>query len=1119
MLRASRVLPILVVGVLVCGAAHAAVTIGPGDINETEHDMAGGGFVCVDLVNPATLPAGTYSASAFSYRFAGAGTIQPFVAVAGGDSYTPVALGDAVTLGGASDWTTSAFGGLDTFTLASDTAVYAGFYRSEGFPCPIGFGDNTGSSYLHYDGADAPGLGTPLSGGSAGTWARTYDFSITVEPSALTANVWTGALNTSWGTPGNWTDNSVPDGAGSAVMFSDTDAGPTVDLGSASHTVGRITFNGNVPMTVQASGTPAPGTLVLDNSGGAVVVAVTGSHAISAPVQLNGNLMVMTGAASDQLEISGPIGDNGAGMRLTAQGAGKLILSAPNTYTGGTALSGGTLQLSGTGTLGSLDAALTVNGGLLDLNGTAQGVGNLWGGGGSIVNNADGTTATLTIGNGDATGGTCNTVIADHTAGSGTVALVKTGSGTLTLTALSSYSGGTTVNAGTLQGGGGSYKSVVGTGLLTVNPGATFAAVNYSPTGDIGTTVSMRINGGTVDTGGWWVYSRSLELSGGQVLVPSSNPLAFIIDIAPSNTDDIIVNPAGTTPATATLGGLSMDSRQLTAGDRHYVQVNVVSDPAGGVGLTVPGRISDAGANGWGGSGPMSLVKTGSGTMELTGTGTYTGSTTVANGTLRLTNPGSLSTSTIALDSANASRLQLNAPASGDSWTLGKPVSGGSDNATVEKIGAGTVIFAGQSTYSGATIVTAGTLKLPPGAPSAPISGSLQVWLDATDVAGTGSNPADGDSVATWVNKIAGGAAFANPGNGTSNPTYSTSSLLGTLPPGKPALHFAASGPQMLTYSGGDLSGPITIFYVGGMTGGTNQRLMGSITSNFLLGYWGGNMDSNYWNRGNLGHGPVDTNAHLWSSWLNTDGSYSSYRVDNIGGEATIDSGTGGSGPGVIALGGGNIGYGEFSDGDISEVLIYNTALSDADRQAVEAYLQSKWFGTGGNNVLPITTPLKVAKDGTFDLNGGSQQIGSLADGADGGGVVTNSGSTNSVLTVDGPASTAFGGTLADGATNKLALVKAGDGALTLSGTNTYSGGTTVSGGTLEILAADSLPPGASLTIGAGGAVVLSGGLGAAGAGVSGSAAVAAVPEPGTTTFLGAGTLAGLALWLCRRKP
>ena len=45
----------------------------------------------------------------------------------------------------------------------------------------------------------------------------------------------------------------------------------------------------------------------------------------------------------------------------------------------------------------------------------------------------------------------------------------------------------------------------------------------------------------------------------------------------------------------------------------------------------------------------------------------------------------------------------------------------------------------------------------------------------------------------------------------------------------------------------------------------------------------------------------------------------------------------------------------------------------------------------------------------------------------------------------------AFGGTIANGTSDTLALVKTGSGLQILSGTNTYSGGTTISGGTLSI--------------------------------------------------------------------
>ena len=53
-------------------------------------------------------------------------------------------------------------------------------------------------------------------------------------------------------------------------------------------------------------------------------------------------------------------------------GDGTLTLAAANTYTGGTTVNEGTLQLSGSGTLGGVSGATTVAGATLDLGGTTQ---------------------------------------------------------------------------------------------------------------------------------------------------------------------------------------------------------------------------------------------------------------------------------------------------------------------------------------------------------------------------------------------------------------------------------------------------------------------------------------------------------------------------------------------------------------------------------------------------------------------------------------------------------------------------------------------------------------------------------------------------------------------------
>src|SRR5204863_830327 len=74
----------------------------------------------------------------------------------------------------------------------------------------------------------------------------------------------------------------------------------------------------------------------------------------------------------NNVTLASPVGGNGAGQ-LTKAGAGKLIMSANNTYTGGTNITGGSLQIgnnsSGSGSLGP--GNITIGAGTsLDINRT-----------------------------------------------------------------------------------------------------------------------------------------------------------------------------------------------------------------------------------------------------------------------------------------------------------------------------------------------------------------------------------------------------------------------------------------------------------------------------------------------------------------------------------------------------------------------------------------------------------------------------------------------------------------------------------------------------------------------------------------------------------------------------
>ena len=155
---------------------------------------------------------------------------------------------------------------------------------------------------------------------------------------------------------------------------------------------------------------------------------------------------------------------------------------------------------------------------------------------------------------------------------------------------------------------------------------------------------------------------------------------------------------------------------------------------------------------------------------------------------------------------------------------------------------------------------------------------------------------------------------------------------------------------------------------------------------------------------------------------------------------------------------------------------------------------------------------------GLFDLAGLSPTIGGLSGGS--GGLIANlSGATNSTLTVSQSGSSLFGGTLADGPTNTLALALTGGGELVLAGTDTYSGGTTVEAGTLAIASNTALPDGSSLIVGAGGTFLFdpSAAFAPASASAVSPQGAAAVPEPAAGALLVAAAMAGLIGWRRRR--
>jgi fibronectin-binding autotransporter adhesin len=212
------------------------------------------------------------------------------------------------------------------------------------------------------------------------------------------------------------------------------------------------------------------GTLRLTTAGAlgggpAMVVGAPGVEAGSATVDLYGNNTAVTslagapvgaitnfGFAAATLTVAvpaassatyaGTIADGYYQVGLSLSGSGTEVLAGPNTYSGGTIVDSGVLQIGNSAALGN--GGLAADGGTLDLAGYSVAVPSFSGAAGVLVNSASGSAATLSFDQFSAT--EFDGSIRD---GAGTTAILLNG-GTLALGGTNTYTGGTTVESGEL---------------------------------------------------------------------------------------------------------------------------------------------------------------------------------------------------------------------------------------------------------------------------------------------------------------------------------------------------------------------------------------------------------------------------------------------------------------------------------------------------------------------------------------------------------------------------------------------------------------------------------------------------------------------------------------------
>ncbi len=134
---------------------------------------------------------------------------------------------------------------------------------------------------------------------------------------------------------------------------------------------------------------------------------------------------------------------------------------------------------------------------------------------------------------------------------------------------------------------------------------------------------------------------------------------------------------------------------------------------------------------------------------------------------------------------------------------------------------------------------------------------------------------------------------------------------------------------------------PVSVFYVGRISGDAKERVLSGIDNNWLLGYDSGTKDDALFvGWVNNSATPADTAWEMYGGIIpgpGSDGELYNY------GELLASSATGVRGPNGLRLAGKGLWNSKVSDCEIAEIIIATGALSEGDRENLEGYLAHKW--------------------------------------------------------------------------------------------------------------------------------------------------------------------------------
>ncbi len=981
------------------------------------------------LLNAANTYAGATTVASGLLQIGNALSLQNSTVVLSGGS---LALGVFnATLGGLSGGGNLAIGG-GTLTVGNNnagTTIYQGSL-SNGALVKTGPGELVLAGSNAYAGGTTVGGGILLAKSPAALPSYASSASLYVAANAVLAVAVGGSGEWTTGNIGALLGNTTAFPAGSFLGFDTTDGNFTYSSGIAGSQglaklgaglltlAGTNTYTGPTAVgsgTLQAEAASAlPGynspALVSVAGGAMVAVNVGGSGQwLSADIDALRNNATFASGATLGLDSSGGnftySSSIGGGIALAKLGGNTLLLSGSNTYTGPTTIAAGTLQIGNAAAL--QNSTVVLSGGCLDLNGLSPTLGGLSGSGNLAI-----AAGTLVVGNNGA-----DTTYSGNLGGGG--ASAKIGGGALILAGSNAYAGPTTIAAGTLQIGNG------GSGEFLASAGVSNSGVLCFDHADALTYSGAIAGGGTLAKAGQGalllggaVSATAVNVAGGTLQLSADNQLTAnpIVSIASAGA----LETAG---HNQTFGGLIMSGGLVNSGSATLTLTGSLQYQQANYTATINGNLSFSGSMltidvtsgaAWdllinaviSGSAGAGIVKTtNTGLLTLAGANTYTGPTIVNGGQLQIGAGGSgesLASPSISLN--NASTLMFDQV---DAFTYNGSISG---NGSVQEINSGTVVLAGSNTYTGATAIAAGTLRI---ANAAALSESTIV------LSSTGGN-LDLNGYSATLGGLSGngnlalGGGALSVGNNSAATTYSGNlSGLGSL---------KKIGSGQLTLAGSNTyTGPTAIaagtLQIG--VGGSGESLASPSVSN----------------SGALVFNQSDT--FIYAGSISGTGN-----LVKLGPGTAVLAGTN-TFTGSTTIAGGTLQFaGSYAmgGGTSANITLSKNSVAAAGYAINQTFLNRLSSASSGVAALAVSSSNNLNFNAPGLTNVSLGAIGAAAYS----GAITPAGTTYSLgggggaLTV----SSSLGG--GDG------LLVAQPGEVVLTGSNTYTGSTTISGGTLE---------------------------------------------------------------------